>query len=264
MERFDVQSLRKYSPFVLLMVGNRRQGKSYLNNYICQELSGDFDLIISFMGSKHCNPELHNFLESVGYDDFQFDQWDSELMTRLEKQQQELMRQGRIRRVLILVDDITLEHNDREKLAHLCIRGRHFHVSVSMLSVSYSNFHKSCRRSCDFIFLFSLGCATDRKLMMEEFAHKKHTCQFYMSQIVKQDHTCAVLDLNEKEQKVYWFKAPPTTARCTVRPPKSLLPPHRNQKPEACGGSAQPDPSSEPSRTAGSLGSQGPVSCGAY
>ena len=76
------------------MVGNRRQGKSYLNNYLCQELSGDFDLIISFMGSKHCNPELHNFLESVGLDDFQFDCWDSALMTRLEEQQQDLMRRA--------------------------------------------------------------------------------------------------------------------------------------------------------------------------
>ena len=247
MERFDVQSLRRYSPFVLLMVGNRRQGKSYLNNYICQELVDDFDLIISFMGSKHCNPELHNFLESVGFDDFQFDCWDSELMTRLEDQQQELMRQGRIRNVLILVDDITLEHNDREKLAHLCIRGRHFHVSVSMLSVSYSNFHKSCRRSCDFIFLFSLGCATDRKLM-EEFAHKKHTCSFYMDQITQKDHTCAVLDLNEKQQKVYWFKAP-TKALYTPRLPTTLPPRGRSQTPTDGDGSAPLDPSYEPEKT---------------
>ena len=262
MERFDVQSLRRYSPFVLLMVGNRRQGKSYLNNYLCQELSGDFDLIISFMGSKHCNPELHNFLESVGLDDFQFDCWDSALMTRLEHQQQELMRQGRVRRVLILVDDITLEHNDREKLAHLCIRGRHFHVSVSMLSVSYSNFHKSCRRSLDFIFLFSLGCATDRKLMMEEFAHKKHTCQFYMDQITQKDHTCAVLDLNEKQQKVYWFKAPPTGARSAVRPPRTLPQPHKNRTPDSCGGSVGQDPLLGPGRTGRSSGLPGPVSCG--
>ena len=139
----------------------------------------------------------------MGYDDFQFDRWDSELMTRLEQQQQELMRQGRIRRVLILVDDITLEYNDREKLAHLCIRGRHFHVSVSMLSVSYSNFHKSCRRSLDFIFLLALGCATEPKLMMEEIAHKHHKCQVYIDQITKKDQTCAVLDRNEKEQKGY-------------------------------------------------------------
>ena len=88
--------------------------------------------------------------------------------------------------------------------------------------------------------------------MMEEFAHKKHTCQFYMSQITKRDHTCAVLDLNEKEQKVYWFKAPSTGAPCTVRQPKTLLPPHKNQTPEASGGNVGGDPSPEPNKKAGS------------
>ena len=208
MEQFDINRLRTYKPFVQLMVGNRRQGKSYLNNYLCQQLASDFDLIISFMGSQHCNPELHAFLESVGYEDFQFNQWDNDLMARLEQQQIEIMRQGRVRSVLILVDDITLDFTEKEKLAHLCIRGRHFHVSVSMLSVSYSSFHKSCRRSCDFIYLFSLGCCTDRELMMNEFAHRRHTCEFYMQQIVVKPYTCAVLDLNEKEQKIYWFRAP--------------------------------------------------------
>ena len=260
MERFDLRSLRPFSPFVLLMVGNRRQGKSYLNNHLCRELASDYDLIISFMGSKHCNPELHSFLETQGYDEFQFNQWDSDLMTRLEEQQLELIQQGRIRRVLILVDDITLEHNDREKLAHLCIRGRHFHVSVSMLSVSYSNFHKSCRRSCDFIVLFSLGCATDRKLMMEEFAHKKHTCQFYMNQITQKDHTCAVLNLNEKQQKVYWFKAPSTTGLASGDPTR--IPPQngRTQTLAADDGSGQPLPSNGPGKTVRTVERPDPVS----
>ena len=209
-----------------MMVGNRRQGKSYLNNHFCQSLADEFDLIISFMGSMHCNPELHQFLESVGYEDFQFDKWDSELMTRLEEQQLELMRQGRVRNVLILIDDITLEHQDKEKLAHLCIRGRHFHVSVSMLSVSYSNFHKSCRRSSDIICLFSLGCQTDRELLMNEFAHKRHTCEFYLQQIVAKPYTCAILNLNEKVQKIYWYKAP-TEAQSPQDPGKTLPSPEK-------------------------------------
>ena len=109
--------------------------------------SREFDLVISFMGSAHCNPELHAFLDSEGFGCCQFNKWDQGLMDRLERQQIELMQQGRVRNVLILVDDITLDHNQKEQLAHLCVRGRHFHVSVMMLSVSYSNFHKSCRRS---------------------------------------------------------------------------------------------------------------------
>lgn len=176
----------------------------------------EFDLVISFMGSQHCNPQLHTFLDHAGFGAFQFHKWDSALMERLEKQQLDLMAMGRVRNVLILVDDITLDHVSKEKLAHLCVRGRHFYVSVMMLSVSYSTFHKSCRRSSDFVCLFSMGCQTDRELMMKEFAHKQHQCEFYMSQIVAREHTAAVLNLNEKDQRVYWYKAPegPTAALC--------------------------------------------------
>ena len=142
-------------------------------NHLCRELSDQFDLIISFMGSKHCNPELGSYLEGQGYGDFLFHMWDNDFMERLETQQMELMEAGRKRRVLILVDDITMDFADREKLAHLCCRGRHFYVSVAMLSVSYSSFHKSCRRSADFIFLFSMGCQSDRDLMATEFAHSQ-------------------------------------------------------------------------------------------
>ena len=132
-------------------------------------------------------------------------------MQRLEQQQLDLMAEGRKRHVLILVDDITMDYTDREQLAHLCIRGRHFYVSVMMLSVSYSNFHKSCRRSADIICLFSLGCQTDKELMTKEFAHQQHRCEFYMRQICEKEYTCAVLNLNEKKQTVYWYQAPGKT-----------------------------------------------------
>tara|TARA_B100000029_G_scaffold483392_1_gene534522 strand:+ start:940 stop:1596 length:657 start_codon:yes stop_codon:yes gene_type:complete len=163
------------------------------------------------MGSAHCNPHLHSFLDEHGFGAFQFNKWDAELMKRLEQQQLDLIEEGRERHVLILVDDITMDYTDREQLAHLCIRGRHFHVSVMMLSVSYSNFHKSCRRSADIICLFSLGCQTDKELMTKEFAHQQHRCEFYMRQICEKEYTCAVLNLNEKKQTVYWYQAPGNT-----------------------------------------------------
>ena len=73
-------------------------------------MRNEFDLVISFMGSQHCNPELHDFLDEAGFGDFQFHKWDSVLMERLESQQLDLMEAGRERNVLILVDDITLDH----------------------------------------------------------------------------------------------------------------------------------------------------------
>ena len=96
MEHWDHRQLREYKPFVVLMVGNRRQGKSYLCNHLCRTLmtrnTREFDLVISFMGSAHCNPELHAFLDSEGFGCFQFNKWDQGLMDRLEQQQIELMR----------------------------------------------------------------------------------------------------------------------------------------------------------------------------
>ena len=67
MQHWDPDQLREFKPFVLLMVGNRRQGKSYLCNHLCRRLTkrNEFDLVISFMGSQHCNPELHVFLEQA-------------------------------------------------------------------------------------------------------------------------------------------------------------------------------------------------------
>ena len=213
MQKWNPGVLQDLRPFVVIMVGNRRQGKSYLCNHLCRGLvrRRQFDLVISFMGSAHCNPQLHEFLDTHGFGAFQFNKWDAALMERLEEQQLALIAEGRERHVLILVDDITMDYNDREQLSHLCIRGRHFFVSVMMLSVSYSNFHKSCRRSCDIICLFSLGCQTDKELMTKEFAHQQHRCEFYMRQVCEKEYTCAVLNLNEKKQIVYYYRAPEKT-----------------------------------------------------
>ena len=220
------------------MVGNRRQGKSVLCNHLVQELltQKQFGLVVSFMGSSHCNPALNACLSTHGFGRFQFNAWDNEFMERLEQQQLELMAVGKARHVLLVLDDVTLNWHDREKLSHLCIRGRHFYVSVIMLSVSYSSFPKSCRRSTDFIFLFSLGCQSDRELLLKEFAHRQSTAEFYLQKITSKEHTCAVLNLNEKRQTMYWYKAPTPAApaycqRKTRTPETSTTPP----QPDVCG-----------------------------
>ena len=47
--------------------------------------------------------------------------------------------------------------------------------------------------------------------MTKEFAHQQHRCEFYMRQICEKEYQCAVLNLNEKKQIVYWYKAPSST-----------------------------------------------------
>jgi len=168
-----------------------------------------------------CNPELHDFMVENGYEYFQYDTWNRPLMKNLERQQLELIRQGRKRNVLIITDDLVLSHDDKVSLEHLCCRGRHFNVSVLMLSVSYSNFPKTCRRSCDFIFLFSLGCQSDRELLLTEFSQRKSIAEFYMTEICKQPYTAAVLNLNEKHQNIYQYRAPYLTKPFENQNPKT-------------------------------------------
>ena len=63
---------------------------------------------------------------------------------------------------------------------------------------------------------------------MNEFAHKRHTCEFYLQQIVAKPYTCAVLNLNEKIQKIYWYKAP-TVGHGQTDQDKSLPSPEKNE-----------------------------------
>lgn len=168
------------------------------------------------MGSPHCNPELNQFMEDEGYHAFQFRQWNNILMDKLEEQQIMLMQQGKPRQVLILIDDISFTNpKDKNKLSHLAIRGRHFNVSLMMMSVAYSIFHKSCRRAADLIFLFSSGCQSDKELLLDEFAKNKNTTGYFLDEITKEPYTCCVLDLNEKQQSIYKYKADYCTTRTT-------------------------------------------------
>ena len=151
---FQINQLLHQMPFVTMLIGSRKMGKSYLCNHFCRELSKHFGLIISFMGSPICNPTLAEFVDQR----FLFNQWQRTLMQKLEEQQLELIEEGKPRNVLILVDDIILDSDDCHSLEHLCMRGRHFKVSLMLLSVSWSNFPKNVRRSCDFVFLgFTVG-----------------------------------------------------------------------------------------------------------
>jgi len=78
---------------------------------------------------------------------FVFSEWNQPLMDALLKQQETLKIQGHNRQVVVLVDDIVLSGRDEEALAHLCLRGRHFNISVLACAVSYTTLPKRSRRS---------------------------------------------------------------------------------------------------------------------
>ena len=86
-------------------------------------------------------------------------------MDALLKQQETLKLKGVNRQVMILVDDIILSGKDEDALSHLCLRGRHFNISVMACAVSYTTLPKRCRRSLDVLFLFSCPMSGDCQIL---------------------------------------------------------------------------------------------------
>jgi hypothetical protein len=66
-------------------------------------MSSKFDLVVSFMGSSACSPEMRSLMESKFDPRFVFGEWNEPLMKKLLKQQEELKLNNVQRQVCILV-----------------------------------------------------------------------------------------------------------------------------------------------------------------
>ncbi len=165
-----------------------------------------FDLIISFSGSESCSPELTQLIQEKFDERLIFSEWKQEVVDTLIKQQHALKKAGRTRHVLILVDDIILSSEADFSLANLAMRGRHFNVSLMMLSVSYTTIDKRIRRSLDCLFLFSVPMSGDLKVLTSEYTRSPSVAQFCLSQM--KEHTALIMETFGTSQKLYQYRAP--------------------------------------------------------
>ena len=164
-----------------------------------------FDLVVSFTGTAACSPELRTLMEQHWDSRFMFPSWDPALMERLLTQQEELKGRGIQRQVCVLVDDIIMSSKHEDSLSHLCLRGRHFNVSVMMCAVSYTTLPKRCRRSLDTLFLFSLPMAGDIQLLTQEYAQNSRMARYLLQRLP--EWTCLVMETLTPLQKLYHFRA---------------------------------------------------------
>ena len=202
---WNVDRLERKVPFVAAAVGGRRMGKSTLVTHLLHQ-SRRFSLVISFTGTTACSPEMKNLMESRWDPRFQFSEWKPCLMARLLKQQERLKSQGIERQVAILVDDIILSSKDEDALAHLCLRGRHFNISVLACAVSYTTLPKRCRRSLDALFLFSCPMAGDCQILCSEYAQRARMARYLLNQLP--EWTCLVMETLERRQRLYHYRVP--------------------------------------------------------
>ena len=87
---WDPNRLVERKPFNVALVGGRKMGKSTAQqDFIC------------FIGSAACNPCLEHLLRENWDDRFFFSEWDDHLITKLLRQQEELLAAGKKREVLL-------------------------------------------------------------------------------------------------------------------------------------------------------------------
>ena len=216
---WDPARLEHKIPFVAAAVGGRRQGKSTLIHHLLQRMSRRFDLVISFMGTSACSPEMRNLMETRFDPRFIFAEWNEPLMQALLKQQEKLKLEGIQRHVCVLVDDIVLSGKDEDSLAHLCLRGRHFNISVLACAVSYTTLPKRSRRSLDVLFLFSCPMAGDCEILTKEYSTRSKMARYCLQNLP--DWTSLVLETLEKRQRLYHFRVPLESGQTEESPASS-------------------------------------------
>ena len=156
------------------------------------------------MGTSACSPEMRSLLENQFDPRFVFSEWNGPLMDKLLIQQEQLKLQGINRQVIVLVDDIILSGRDEDALSHLCLRGRHFNISVMACAVSYTTLPKRCRRSLDVLFLYSCPMSGDCAILCQEYAHKASMARYCLQNLPI--WTCLVMETLQRRQILYHYK----------------------------------------------------------
>ena len=134
-----------------------------------------------------------------------FSSWNQPLVDKLLEQQENLKKAGVDRQVLILMDDVILTGKATDQLAHMCMRGRHFNISVMMAAVSYTSISKRSRRSLDFLLVFSCPMQGDRKVLSWEYAQNSSTADWVMNNL--EENQCLVFETSRKVQRLFVWKS---------------------------------------------------------
>ena len=85
---YDLARIREFIPFNVCMLGQRRSGKSVATWKLAEHLAPNFDLVISFLGTRNCNKELCDLI-STRYDPrLNFVEFNPHVLTKLLEQQE--------------------------------------------------------------------------------------------------------------------------------------------------------------------------------
>ena len=202
----DLKPLMEGNACNLLICGQRKVGKSYLTSRLLTKLAeqGLADLVILACGgggpysqpmSKYYDPR------------FCFREWPQELFDVLWRQQGDLIKEGRKRSVVIIIDDINMNSSAKDAIITCALRGRHRNISLIQLCISWTLAPKVYRRSVDAIFLFNLPLSSDKECLSREYSSFQSWENTYFLIENLEEHHCLVLVTLGGRVKMYDYLA---------------------------------------------------------
>ena len=202
----DLGPLMEGNACNLLICGQRKVGKSYLTSRLLKMFAeqGLADLVIlACGGSGPYDKPMQKYYDPR----FCFKEWPQDLFNVLWRQQGELIKAGRKRSVVIVVDDINMNSSARDAIITCALRGRHRNISLIQLCISWTLAPKVYRRSVDAIFLFNLPLSSDKECLSREYSsfHSWENTYFLIENLER--HHCLVLITVGGRVKMYDYIA---------------------------------------------------------
>jgi hypothetical protein len=175
LESIKLEKFYEKLPLCAAWLGFRRSGKSLSASLVVKYLVSRkaFKRVILFVGTKYCNPELCEMVKKKFDERLIFHRFSEDLLNKIILQQQELRAISEENTCLIIFDDIyTARGRHGAAMNKIFQSGRHFLISVFVMCVSWSDIAPSCRRSLDFVIMYSNITLTDTQFLTRCFLHR--------------------------------------------------------------------------------------------
>lgn len=183
--------------FCAYIFGHRNSGKSYLliQLLLSKHLNGKFNEIVIINPTK-CYDEKYNVIKfSLEYDEFS-----TELLDELIVHFEEERTKNPEYKVLLILDDCISQDNFKDNQAHhplntLAVNGRHWGVSLLILSQKWNAISTYIRTQLDYIIVFETRNMSEIDSMYKEFGQdtKENFRRFFQSIFTKK-HDFLVID----------------------------------------------------------------------
>ena len=211
--------------FTMGVFAKRRSGKTHAIREILFRLKKRFTDVYLFSATVDLQDDVYEFVPKSNRSNFLDIK---KIQSIVDEQRHALMKQKgvkgkkkQMRNPLLIFDDIIGEAGIRKapEFSDLFIKGRHSHVSIIVLSQTFSSLDgipKSARLNLDYACAFFIDAEYDRKQFIERFCSKqgKKEGEEFFKQITSEQYCCVIVDnvnttARKCEDYIFKFKAKP-------------------------------------------------------